>query len=54
MEVGNDSLLAMLDTNGDGIVDDNELLGGAAAAFDPDGDGISGNHDPSFATKKAD
>ena len=53
-EVGNDSLLAMLDTNGDGIVDDNELLGGAAAAFDPDGDGISGNHDPSFATKKAD
>ena len=35
LEVGNDSMLAMLDTNGDGIVDDNELLGGAAAVFDP-------------------
>jgi len=43
--------LAMLDTNGDGIVDDHELLGGAMAVFDPDGDGVSGNHSPEFATK---
>lgn len=51
MEVGNDAVLAMLDTNGDGIVDDHELLGGAMAVFDPDGDGVSGNHSPEFATK---
>lgn len=49
MEVNGDAFLASMDTNGDGIVDDNELLGMAASTFDPDGDGISGNHDSSFA-----
>ena len=33
-----------LDTNEDETVDDGELLAGAAIVFDPDGDGISGNH----------
>ena len=44
MEGNGDAFPASMDTNGDGIVDDNELLGAAASTFDPDGDGV-GNHD---------
>ena len=51
MEVNNDAMLEILDTNGDGIVDDAELLGEAETVFGPDGDGRSGNYDTSFATR---